>query len=134
MTEPICRVLVVEDEMLLAMLIEDMLTDLGFEVVGPAMRLETALSLANEEAIDCAILDVNLNGKQSFPVADILRERGIPFFFATGYGKQGLNETHKDTFTLKKPFAARELRQALTGCLAGVGSFANVTRSTEEPD
>ncbi len=113
MAELARRILVVEDEILLGMLIGDMLTDLGFEVVGPATRLEPALTLAREVALDCAILDVNLNGKQSFPVADILRERGIPFFFATAYGKRGLTDAYRDTQTLQKPFTAQELEQAL---------------------
>lgn len=113
------RILVVEDEILLGMLIGDMLGDLGFEVVGPATRLEPAMTLARDVALDCAMLDINLNGEQSFAVADILRERGIPFFFATAYGKRGLNGAYKDTHTLQKPFTASDLQQALNlvqGC------------------
>jgi CheY-like chemotaxis protein len=80
------RVLVVEDEMTIALLIEDMLTDLGHEVVGLAMRLPQAMELAATAIVDLAILDVNLDGRMSFPVADLLSARGVPFVFATGYG------------------------------------------------
>ncbi len=108
------RVLIVEDEALVAMLVEEMLTDLGFEVVGPAMRLQRALQLARQEDFDVAVLDVNLANEQSFPVAEALRERGIPFIFATGYGSKGLTETFRDSITLQKPFEARQLEQALS--------------------
>lgn len=107
------RVLVVEDEMLVAMLIEDMLTDLGFEVVGPAMRLEAAMPLATEAELDFAVLDVNLGDRKSFPVAEILRKRGVPFIFATGYGRRGVEESFKDVLTLSKPFESHQLQRAL---------------------
>src|SRR6202007_388047 len=84
------RVLVVEDEMMVSMLIEDMLTDLGCTVVGPASRLDEALELAGRAEIDCAVLDVNLGGQPIFPLADLLREKGAPFAFATGFGHAGL--------------------------------------------
>src|SRR5690606_6133898 len=77
------KVLVVEDEMMVSMLIEDMLGDLGCEVIGPASRLEEAIALANETELDCAVLDVNLGGQPIFPLADLLREKGAPFAFAT---------------------------------------------------
>lgn len=106
------RVLVVEDEMLVAMLLEEMLADLGFEVVGPAMRLERALKMAQEENFDLAILDVNLANEQSFPVARLLRERGIPFIFATGYGSRGLEKEFDGSVVLQKPFEAHQLQHA----------------------
>ena len=107
------RVLVVEDEMLVAMNIEDMLLDLGHEVAGLASRLEPALSLAREGAFDLAMLDVNLAGQQSFPIADILIARGIPFVFATGYGIKGIAEAYRDRPVLQKPFRTRDLGEAL---------------------
>ena len=79
------RVLVVEDEMMVSMLIEDMLSDLGCAVVGPASRLDEAMQLASSADLDCAVLDVNLGGQPIFPHDDLLRERGRPFAFATGY-------------------------------------------------
>lgn len=114
-----CRVLVVEDEVLIAMLIEDMLVDFGHEVVGPAMRLHRALKIAQEEKFDLAILDVNLANEQSFPVADVLREKGVPFIFATGYGVQGVKDEFPDVVTLQKPFEARQLQDAIAGVLGG---------------
>ena len=99
--------------MLVAMNIEDMLLDLGHEVAGLASRLEPALSLAREGAFDLAMLDVNLAGQQSFPVADILAARGIPFLFATGYGTKGIAEQYRDRPVLQKPFRARDLGEAL---------------------
>ena len=113
MAERRLRVLVVEDEMLVAMNIEDMLLELGHEVAGLASRLEPALSLAREGSFDIAMLDVNLAGEQSFPVADILAARGIPFLFATGYGIKGIAEQYRDRPVLQKPFRSRDLGEAL---------------------
>lgn len=107
------RILIVEDETLLAMHLEDMLTDLGHDVVAMATRVEGAVALARDLDIDLAILDVNVAGTQSFPVADILRERNIPFVFATGYGIEGVLEGYKDAPTLRKPYELRELQSAL---------------------
>ena len=113
MAESTLRILIVEDEMLVAMNIEAMLLDLGHEVAGLASRLEPALSLAREAAFDVAMLDVNLAGEASFPVADALRERGIPFLFATGYGINGIAEDYRTAPVLQKPFRARDLEEAL---------------------
>jgi DNA-binding response OmpR family regulator len=107
------RVLVVEDEMMIALLIEDMLNALGCEVAGMAMRLEPALQLARASPIDFAILDVNLDGRMSFAVAEILEARGVPFAFATGYGRAGLDPRFADRPVIKKPFDMRALEAAL---------------------
>ena len=107
------RILVVEDEMMIAMLLEDMLTDLGHTVVGVAGRLESALDMARSTDADLAILDVNLSGEASFPVAQVLTERGLPFMFATGYGVLGLEAPFQNTLTLKKPFELNDLSKAL---------------------
>lgn len=111
------RVLVVEDEMLVAMMVEDMLAELGHEVVGPAMRLEAALSLARNATIDIAVLDVNLGGAKSFPIADVLKGRGIPFLFATGYGRKGVDAAYKDAIVLDKPFEVVMLQHAFNEVL-----------------
>ena len=108
------RVLVVEDEMMVSMLIEDMLTDLGCTVVGPASRLDEAIALVDEAQIDCAVLDVNLGGQPIFPLADLLRERGVTFAFATGYGDAGLRETDRGSPVLQKPFREGDLARILT--------------------
>jgi DNA-binding response OmpR family regulator len=113
------RILVVEDEMLVAMLMEDTLSDLGHEVVGPAMRLETALAAADNEDIDFAILDINLAGKQSFPVADRLTARGIPFMFASGYGAAGLVDPYRAALVLQKPFVSSQIANMLTVLKSG---------------
>jgi CheY-like chemotaxis protein len=107
------RILIVEDEMLVAMNIEDMLLDLGHEVAGIASRLEPGLALAREGEFDLALLDVNLAGEQSFPIAAVLRERGLPFLFATGYGLQGIIEEFRSRPVLQKPFRLQDLAQAI---------------------
>ena len=123
MAERRLRVLIVEDEMLVAMNIEDMLLDLGHEVAGIASRLAPALSLAGEAAIDAAMLDVNLAGENSFPVADVLAARGIPFVFATGYGRQGIEERYRDRPLLQKPFRASDLGLVLAALGDGAGTL-----------
>ena len=115
------RVLVVEDEMMVSMLIEDMLSDMGCTVVGPASRLDEATELAQAGGIDCAVLDVNLGGQPIFPVADLLRERGCPFAFATGYGDAGLREADRGTPVLQKPFREGDLARVLGELRAKVG-------------
>jgi CheY-like chemotaxis protein len=107
------RVLVVEDEMMVSMLIEDMLDDLGCKVVGPASRLDEAMSLAAETDLDCAVLDVNLGGQSIFPLADFLRAKGAPFAFATGYGDAGLRDVDKGSPVLQKPFRESDLARVL---------------------
>ena len=107
------RVLVVEDEIMVAVLLEDMIADLGHRVVGPAGHLDKALELAGGAAIDVAILDVNLNGREVYPVAEALSARRIPFAFITGYGRDGLREPYRGSPTLAKPFLERELKTLL---------------------
>lgn len=107
------RVLIVEDDMTIALMIEDMLVDGGHEVVGIAMRLRDALERAADLHFDVAILDVNLDGSMSFPVADKLRERGVPFFFATGYGAAGIPHNYARYKALKKPFTRDDLESTL---------------------
>ncbi len=103
------RVLVVEDEMIIALLIEDTLIDLGAVVVGPASHVEAAVKLAAEAPIDAAVLDVNIRGGNSYPVADVLSERGIPFVFCSGYSEWALEERHQDRPRLTKPYSSKEL-------------------------
>jgi CheY-like chemotaxis protein len=107
------RVLLVEDEAMIAMLIEDMLEDLGHELVTVANRLEEAIAAARNEAIDLAILDLNLGGVLTYPAADVLAERGIPFIFATGYGSGGLKEAYAGRPALQKPFVQQALGDAI---------------------
>lgn len=110
---PNLRVLVAEDEALVCMLIEDMLSDLGVAIVGPAATLDEAIALAQSAEADVALLDLNLAGKPVFPVADILAERGVPIIFASGYGEAGLNDRHRGATVLQKPFREADLARAL---------------------
>ncbi|MEH3062666.1 MAG: response regulator [Methylobacterium radiotolerans] len=114
------RVLLVEDESLVAMLAEDMLLDLGCEVV-VAMRLEQALAHARTEAFDLAVLDVNLGEARSYPVADLLLARDTPFLFATGYGQHGLDAAYQAVPVLQKPYQAAPLEHLLLGLLSREG-------------
>jgi CheY-like chemotaxis protein len=107
------RILVVEDELMIRMLLQDMLVDLGYTLAGEAGRIDEALTLARQTEFDVAILDVNLNGQPISPVVEVLLERGLPFVFATGYGQRGVPEPYRKTPTLQKPFQADALAQAL---------------------
>jgi len=107
------RVLVVEDEGVVALMIEDMLQDLGCEIAASAARLADACEIAASAEIDLAVLDVNVNGQPVFPVAEVLRERQIPFVFSTGYGASGLPQEFDGHPVLGKPFSERELRKTI---------------------
>jgi CheY-like chemotaxis protein len=110
-------VLVVEDESLVAMLVEDMLLDFGARVE-LAMRLPEALDLIEQVAFDFAVLDVNLGyGQRSEAVAAALRARGVPFLFATGYGERGVPEAYQGTTTVQKPYRQRDLGLAILRAL-----------------
>ena len=110
------KVLVVEDEALVSMMVEDFLDELGCEVVGTASRLDEAIEKASSMTIDAAVLDVNLAGDLSYPVAEILRARHIPFLFATGYGVEGLPGDLNGAAVLSKPYQIEALETAL--CVA----------------
>lgn len=113
MTETARRILIVEDEMMIAMYLEDLVAEQGHTPVGPAMRLDQALELARSETLDAALLDVNLGDAKSFEAAELLRERGVPIMFLTGYGASGLPEEWKGSPTLEKPFEPHHLSSAL---------------------
>lgn len=116
------RVLVVEDEYLVSLVLEDMLAELGHRMVGPVSDVAKAVEAAQREAMDVAVLDVNLNGLETYPVAAALTARGIPFLFATGYGRQTLREPYRNAPVLKKPFEQGELERALADVLAARGA------------
>jgi CheY-like chemotaxis protein len=113
------RVLVVEDELMIRMLLQDMLADLGYTLAGEAGRVEEALALARQGEFDVAILDVNLNGQPISPVVDVLIERRVPFVFATGYGQRGVPEPYRGTPTLQKPFQVDALARAIDAVVPG---------------
>jgi len=112
------RILVVEDEMLIAMVVEAVLDDAGCEIVGPIGRLAPAVESAEREAIDAALLDVNLHGEEVFPVAEALAARNIPFVFVTGYGAGGLPPRFRGSPVLTKPYRAAAIVAALAALLS----------------
>src|SRR5262245_53236579 len=107
------RIFVVEDEMMIALMIEDMVADLGHHLCGMAMRLPQALEMAQDVEADVAILDINLDGRRSFPVAEALQARGIKVLFASGYGSPGLEHPFLDAVIIKKPFEQADLERAI---------------------
>jgi CheY-like chemotaxis protein len=113
------RVLIVEDEAMIRMLLEDMLTELGCTIAAEAANIGEALEAARTAEFDVALLDLNLQGTNTGPVAEVLAARGVPFVFATGYGEQGLPEAFRNRPALKKPFQMDGLGQMLKSALAG---------------
>lgn len=108
------RVLVVEDETLVLFNLEDILTELGCVIVGPAMRIQDACTLAREADLpDLAILDVNIGGVPVFEAAQLLVERGVPLIFATGYGRDGLPEDWRGHEVIAKPYTQQDVARAL---------------------
>ncbi|CAN7647253.1 response regulator [Phenylobacterium sp. LjRoot225] len=128
------RVLVVEDEMLVALLLQDMLADLGCVVIGPAASVDEALSLIETQFLDTAVLDVNLSGQMSYPVADALLIRHVPFVFSTGYSSNRLQEGYRTQRAVQKPYHMTELRNALADGLAQAKSSANIAPGTGPAD
>lgn len=108
------RVLVVEDESLVAMLLETILEDMGCTPVGPASNIDEGEAMARDTVdLDAALLDVNVAGRQVFPVAAALKERGVPFVFSTGQGEGGLPDEWRGAITIQKPFTEAAVRDAL---------------------
>jgi len=111
------RVLLLEDEAIIAFAVEDMLTDIGCIVVGPALRLEEACELARAVPLDAAVLDVNINSERSYSVAKELQRRNVPFLFATGYDREGV-EWEDGADVIAKPYRKEQLQAALERLLA----------------
>jgi DNA-binding response OmpR family regulator len=107
------RILLVEDESLIAMAMEETLTDLGFAVVGPIGSQAKAVAAAQREELDGAILDVNLDGQVIYPVADVLTARDVPFFFVTGYNVGSIDSRYAHIPILQKPIDLQELQRLL---------------------
>jgi CheY-like chemotaxis protein len=112
------RLLVVEDEMLILMLIEDMLGELGCESVTAAATVDQALALIDAQGFDAALLDLNLNGNKTHAVADALAAHSVPFVFSTGYSDHDIADGYRDRPVLKKPFQYEELVAILTGLVS----------------
>lgn len=116
MANPGSRVLLVEDEMMLMMMVEDLLLSEGYEVV-TAGRLPSAMDAACNRDIDAAILDLNLGGESAIPLADALSDRGVPILFASGYGAAILPDRYRSYTMLQKPYLPADLLVALDGVL-----------------
>jgi DNA-binding response OmpR family regulator len=112
------RVLVVEDELLISILIEDILVDEGCQVIGPFTNLPDALAAARSGGFDLALLDVNLRGDKVYPVAEILAEQSVPFLFLSGYGNDAIPDGHPEWRACSKPFTAAELKLGMSEVLS----------------
>ena len=110
-------ILVIEDEMLILMMIEDMLADLGCESIAVASKIGQAITLIDDQVFDAAMLDLNLNGMESYPIADALTARDVPYFFSTGYSLTNVKDGYRDQDVLKKPFTFDQLSNMLSRSL-----------------
>ena len=112
-------VFLVEDEVMIRMMVADMLEELGYKVAAEAGDIAEAMRLAQSAEFDLAILDVNVNGKVISPVADLIKAKGRPFIFASGYGSSGLPEQYRDRPALQKPFQIDALGKTIETALRG---------------
>jgi CheY-like chemotaxis protein len=110
-------ILIIEDEMLILMMIEDMLADLGCESITVASKIGQAITLIDDQVFDAAMLDLNLNGMESYPIADALTARDVPYFFSTGNSLTNVKDGYRDQDVLKKPFTFDQLSNVLTRSL-----------------
>ena len=115
-------VFLVEDEVMIRMMVADMLEELGYKIAAEAGDISEAMRLAQATEFDIAILDVNVNGKVISPVADIIKAKGCPFIFATGYGSSGLPEEYRDRPALQKPFQLETLGKMIDSTLKGAAA------------
>jgi CheY-like chemotaxis protein len=122
------KILVVEDEAIIAAFVVDILDELGANVVGPAYSVPQALALATTAPIDAALLDVNVRDASVIPVRDALRERGIPIVFATGYGASQSREITMGSPVIDKPYSPERIARALAECLGQDGGSAGTGR------
>jgi CheY-like chemotaxis protein len=113
------RVLIIEDETLIALLLEDMLTELGCTILGSASTVETAIEMLDRALPAVAVLDINLNGEKSYAVAQTLADRGVKFIFSTGYADGRLEAPWQDRPVLQKPFGQKQLAETLDAALKG---------------
>jgi DNA-binding response OmpR family regulator len=116
------RVFLVEDEAMIRMMVVDMIEELGHVVAAEAGQIDQALELAQKADFDLAILDVNLKGKLITPVAELIKARGRPIIFATGYGSDGLPEGFRDLPALPKPFQLETLAAAIDSLIRSRGA------------
>jgi CheY-like chemotaxis protein len=124
------RVLVVEDEPMIAMVVEDTIEMMGYHIVGPVAKLDEALALAIRGEFDCAVLDINIRGGNSYAVADLLLERGCPFIFTTGYSEWSMPKHLVSEKRLSKPYSSRQLEDELRHLCVPLHSNADDTESS----
>ena len=117
-------VLIIEDEMLILMMIEDMLADLGCESIAVASKIGQAITLIDGQVFDAAMVDLNLNGTESYPIADALAARGVPYFFSTGNSLTNVKEGYRNQDVLKKPFTFEQLSNMLSRSLLRTSGVA----------
>ena len=108
------RLLLVEDEELVGMMMKDMLLELGYSVIGPVTRIADAMQTVSKESFHAAILDINVNGELVYELADAISARDIPFLFVTGYGAEAVVERFRRVPVLQKPIDRASLQRALT--------------------
>lgn len=125
------RLLLVEDEALIAMMAEDLVEALGHQIVVTAATLGEARAACRDVKFDAALLDVNLNGENSMEIAAHLKARGCPLAFTTGYGASGIDSAHTDMPVLTKPYALAELEAVLTGFAAQLAGMSSTTSSVD---
>ena len=125
------RVLVVEDEPMIAMVVEDTIEMMGYQIVGPVAKLDEALALATRGDFDCAVLDINIRGGNSYAVADLLLKRGCPFLFTTGYSDWSMPKHLIDEKRLTKPYSSRQLESELRLLCAPLQSNGKDPESSE---
>jgi CheY-like chemotaxis protein len=118
------RILIVEDEIIVSLFLEDLLGEIGYEIAGVVSYLDDAMAHAPD--YDAAVLDVHINGRPVFDLADMLAARGTPFVFATGYGARGIPDPHSGRPVLQKPFMPDELKWTLSQLLDGRGDGGKV--------
>jgi len=121
------RILIVEDELVIAMMIEDFLLECGCHIVGPCSSVAQALEAIGAEAPDLAVLDVNLGGEAAYPIAFALAERCIPFVFLSGYGDQAILPGQGDWKVCAKPFVGDDLIAMLAAALENAGRTPHET-------
>lgn len=112
------RILIIEDETMMTFLLDDMLTELGYNIAGIAQRFDEASDKIEYEGFDAAILDVNLNGQSTFALADMLQKKNMPFIFSTGYDQASLPEKYRTYPALQKPYSQAQLASHLELLLA----------------
>jgi CheY-like chemotaxis protein len=111
------RVLIIEDEPIVAMLAEDMLESIGCEIAGIAASAAEARAAIEAMSFDLVMLDINLDGEDGLALADILKVRGIPFVITSGYAAEGLTQDHPEAPVLAKPYAIAALEAAINRCI-----------------